>query len=40
MAHDAAGRLQDEIHARLLRQRPGSAEGGDRAIDEARVDGA
>ena len=36
--HDAAGGLEDQVHARLLRHRAGLAEGGDRAVDEARVD--
>src|SRR5262249_18700996 len=34
-----AGRLHDEIHARLLGQRPARAEGGDGAVDETRVVG-
>jgi hypothetical protein len=38
MRHDAPGRLDDEIHAGVLRHRPALAEGGDRAVDEARID--
>src|SRR5262249_42737628 len=37
VSHDAAGRLDDEIHAGLLRQRSARAEGGDRAVDQPRV---
>jgi hypothetical protein len=38
--HDTAGGLQDEVHARLLRHRAGLAEGGDRAVHQARIDAA
>ena len=35
--HEAAGGLEDEIHAGLLRERAARAERRDRAVDEARV---
>src|SRR5207245_1430764 len=34
----AARRLQDQVHAGLLGERAARAEGGDRAVDEARVE--
>jgi hypothetical protein len=36
--HEAARRLEDQVHARLLRQRAARPEGGDRAVDEARIE--
>src|SRR5262249_21046758 len=36
VAHDPAGRLDDQIHAGVLRERAARPEGGDRAVDQAR----
>ena len=39
-AHDAARRLHGDVETALAGARPGLAEGGDRAIDQARLLGA
>src|SRR2546425_4853503 len=39
VAHETARRLQDQVHAWLLREWAARPEGSDRAVDEARVRG-